>query len=409
MKRKILVILLCAVMALSVLVGCNGGSDNNGGTPASGDTIKLVLWGAADDREMLSEMVDAFKAEHRDKNYSIEIRVTGEDVARDEALKDIEAAADVFAITNDQLGALVNANAVYENTVYADEIRQTRTEGSVTAATIDGKLYGFPSSSESYFLFYDKSKLTEDDVKSLESILAKPQPSGVIKFGFDFSDAYFSSAFFMTAGCEIYGSDGQDPSTVTFNSDEGLEASRYIAKLKGMGAADLEGDVAGAQFKAGKLAAYVSGSWKTEAYTDALGDDLGFAKLPTIKIAGEDRDMVSFSGGKMYVVKSTTEYPLEAMALANWLTNEENQIKRFKDRNMLPNYKSLAAEDDILSNPAAAAETAQFAHSVPTPSITQISRYWDPVAAYTKDLFDGKIKDDQIRSKLDTLVSDITA
>ena len=213
----------------------------------------------------------------------------------------------------------------------------------------------------------------------------------------------------MTAGCKIYGEDGQDASSVTFNSPEGLEASRYIAKLKAMGAADLDGDVAGAQFKAGKLAAYVSGSWKTEAYTEALGENLGFAKLPTIELGGETRDLVSFSGGKMYVVKSTTEYPREAMELANWLTNEENQLKRYKDRRMLPNYKSLAQQEDILSDPASAAETAQFVHSIPTPSITQMSRYWDPVAAFTKDLFDGKISDNQIASRLDTLVSDITA
>ena len=111
----------------------------------------------------------------------------------------------------------------------------------------------------------------------------------------------------------------------------------------------------------------------------------------------------------MYVVKSTTEYPREAMELANWLTNEENQLKRYKDRRMLPNYKSLAQQEDILSDPASAAETAQFVHSIPTPSITQMSRYWDPVAAFTKDLFDGKISDNQIASRLDTLVSDITA
>lgn len=407
MKRKIWVILTCFCLVISMMVGCS--KSGSSGNTATDNGVKLVLWGAADDREMLTEMVEAFKAENRDKNYSIEIRVNGEDVARDEALKDIEAAADVFAITNDQLGALVNANAIYENTIFADEIRETRTEGAVAAATIDGKLYGYPSSSESYFLFYDKTKLSDDDVKSLETILSKPQADGVIKFGFDFSDAYFSSAFFMTAGCEIYGSDGQDASNVTFNTEEGLEAARYISKLKGLGAADMDGDVAGAQFRAGKLAAYVSGSWKTEAYTEALGENLGFAKLPTIEIGGEVRDMVSFSGGKMYVVKSTTEYPREAMELANWLTNEENQLKRYNDRKMLPNFRSLAQQEDILSDPAAAAETSQFAHSIPTPSISQISRYWDPVAAFTKDLFDGKISDNQIKTRLDTLVKDITA
>ncbi|MBQ9994620.1 MAG: extracellular solute-binding protein, partial [Clostridia bacterium] len=289
MKRQrilagILALTMCAVSMLS-LVGCGstgGGASQNNSGASQADRVDLVLWGAADDREMLGEMIEDFEEKHPEKDYNIEFRVTGEDVARDEALKDIEAAADVFAITNDQLGALVNANAVYENTVYAQEINETRTQSSIKAAMVGDKLYGYPSSAETYFLFYDKRLLSEDEVGSLESIMAKTHSEGVAPFGFDFSDAYFSSAFFLTTGCKVYGDDGQDPSTVTFNSENGVAAAKYIAWLKSKGAEDMDSDVAGSRFAAGKLAAYVSGDWKIEAYKDALGDNMGVAKLPTI-------------------------------------------------------------------------------------------------------------------------------
>lgn len=411
MKRKIWSVVLCAFM-ISALVGCGCTSTSDSGTVSGGNaasSVSLVLWGAADDQAMLREMTEGFRSQYPDKNINIEVRVNGEDVAKDEALKDIDTTADVFAITNDQLGALVNANAVYENTKYAETIKSTRTPSAFAAAQIGGKLYGYPSSSESYFLFYDKSKLSEQDVTSLESILAKPQAAGVAKFGYNFHDAYFSSSFFMTAGCEIFGQNGQDPTKVTFNTEQGLAAAKYIASLKAKGAVDMDGDVAGSQFMAGKLAAYVCGSWKTAAYSEALGDNLGVAKLPTITINGEQRNMISFSGGKMYVVKSTTKHPLEAMALADYLTNYDNQLKRFNDRKMLPNIESLADHEKITSDPVISAEVEQFAYSIPTPSITQMSKYWDPVAAFTKDTFDGKIPESEMAARLNILVSDITA
>ena len=422
-KTGVLLALLCAAALLLVGCGRKGGvmdeitdgiDDITGGTTAaqsggSHKKVALTLWGAADDQKLLRELCDSFEKQYKDSDVSVNIRVNGEDVACDEALKDIDAAADVFAIANDQLGALVNADAVYENTLHADEIRSERSESSVAAATIGDKLYGYPSSSETYFLFYDKNLLLDTDVKSLEAILNKGLPDGVCPFGFDFSDAYFSSSFFLTAGCKVYGENGQDPTSVTFNSDEGMEAARYIGTLKALGAEDMDGDVAGSRFKARKLAAYVSGSWKTAAYAEALGDDLGIAPLPTIHLGGEDRHMVSFAGGKMYVVKSTTAHPVEAMALAAFLTNEDSQLSRFRNRRLLPNHSALTDSSDIVSDEAAAAEVGQFAYTVPTPSITQISKYWDPVAAFTKDMFDGKIADKDIRGKLDTLVSDITA
>ena len=171
----------------------------------------------------------------------------------------------------------------------------------------------------------------------------------------------------------------------------------------------MDSDVAGSRFAAGKLAAYVSGDWKIEAYKDALGDNMGVAKLPTIKIGGEDKNMISFAGGKMYVVKSTTAHPVEAMALAAFLTNEDNQVKRLEDRKLLPTNTRLSEHEEIMENEAIAAEIMQLQHSIATPSITQMSKYWDPVAAFTKGVFDGKIAEKDYAAKLDTLVSDITA
>lgn len=53
------------------------------------ESASLVLWGAEDDQTMLKEMADAFVADH--PTYTVEVRVQGEDTAKDAALNDLDA------------------------------------------------------------------------------------------------------------------------------------------------------------------------------------------------------------------------------------------------------------------------------------------------------------------------------
>ena len=406
-KRRLASRVGATVMALllTAAVGCTDGTTSNTSTAAQ--TVKLTLWGAADDQTMLREMVDSFQQAHPDKTYDITLRVTGENVAKDEALKDIDAAADVFSIGHDQLGALVEAGAVYENTKYADDIQNSQSENALLAAQYNGKYYGYPYSIDTYFLYYDKSKLSADDVKSLEGILAKKQDDGVAKLGYDLSDGYFAAAFFFTNGCTLFGDKGDDKTQVDFNNAQGVQVGNYIAGLKEKGVVNIDSDTAGTQFKSGKLAAMVSGPWKSDSYQEYLGDNYGVAVLPTVRFDKEDKAMVPFSGLKMYVVNAKTDAPLEAMALANYLTNEENQLKRFNDRALLPTNKAVAANPDVIDDPTVAVILEQVKTARVMPALPQMSNFWDPTAAFAKDAFDGKISAGDMQSKLDKLVSDI--
>ena len=89
---------------------------------------------------------------------------------------------------------------------------------------------------------------------------------------------------------------------------------------------------------------------------DALGDDFGAAKLPAVTIGGEKRNMVSFAGGRMYVVNSTTGHPDEAIALEAFLSSGENQLKRFRERGMLPNNNTLSGHSELMKDEVMAAE-----------------------------------------------------
>ena len=123
---------------------------------------------------------------------------------------------------------------------------------------------------------------------------------------------------------------------------------------------------------------------------------------------GEERHMSSFAGFKIYCVKSNTKYPLEAMALANWLTNEENQLKRYKDRSAVPVAKALAESEEVTSDPSVKALLAQLNYAYAMPAIPQMGKFWDATKAFVQEDFDGTITEADYQAKLDTLVATIT-
>lgn len=57
--------------------------------------------------------------------------------------------------------------------------------------------------------------------------------------------------------------------------------------------------------------------------------------------------MSSFGGYKLVGVNSQTQFPAEAMDLADFLTNEDNQLKRFETRGYGPSNVNAASSDSV--------------------------------------------------------------
>ena len=219
MKKKVLSVFLVSVMAISMLAGC--GSDKKEDKAASGsgksaagyaEDAKLKVWGSQEDQDMLKEIIEDFKADNPEAaGWTIETAVVSSPDAKTEILKDPSVAADVFEFASDQIAELKDAGVLYRITKNKDEIIANNVENSIAAATVDGELYGYPNTSNSFFMYYDKSKYTEDEVKSLDTMLAKDLGSGVTNFSMDLDNGWYTSSFFFGAGCTLFGEDGADP------------------------------------------------------------------------------------------------------------------------------------------------------------------------------------------------------
>ena len=63
---------------------------------------------------------------------------------------------------------------------------------------------------------------------------------------------------------------------------------------------------------------------------EAWGENYGACKLPTYTVAGKEVQMSSFTGYKMMGVNSYSKNKEWACRLADWLTNQQNQMKSKK-------------------------------------------------------------------------------
>jgi arabinogalactan oligomer/maltooligosaccharide transport system substrate-binding protein len=404
--KRILALVLVVAMTVALVSGC---------APKPIPVVALTLWGSQDDQAMLQTMADSFTAAHTDKTYTITLGVAGEDVAKDTVLKDLDAAGDVFAFASDQIAALQSAGALLPVTIDTAAITAANSPASVTASTVDGQLVAYPSSADTYFLYYDKKYLSDAEAGSLETIMSKSQPTGVTNFAMNLSNGWYIASFFFAGGCKLFGDTGTDPTVCDFNNAGGLAAGQYMIKL----AADKKkfadyganyDSTMCQNFKDRKLAAAVSGTWNATKVQEALGTDYGATKLPTININGSDVNMGSFANFKLYGVNSHTKSPADAMALAEWVTNQANQLVRFQTRSFAPTNVTVAADTATLSsNLAVAADALQGKFATLQPSIKQISNYWTPAAALGTSIETGKTTASTLQKDLDALVKQILA
>lgn len=368
------------------------------------ETITLKLWGSQEDQEMLQEMVEAFKAANPDKTYEIELGVVGEPDARAKYLEDPQAAADVFSFPNDQILDLVKAGALYEVTINKDAIIQANVAGSIEAATVDGELYAYPMTADNgYFLYYDKSVISEEQVQTLDGILEAAQAANKKMF-MDVSNGWYIASFFLGAGGKLGIEDGVQ--TADFNNENGVAAGEAIKAFTAH-EAFVTGDDAILTGGIGyTIAAGVSGAWNAVAIQTKLGDNYAATKLPTFTLNGEQVQMSSFAGFKLVGVNSLTEYPEEAMALAEWITNEENQLKRFEYREMGPSNIKVAESEAVQNNEALAALALQANHAVSQKEV--LGNYWAPAEAFGATM-EAKDYSKDIQTLLDEMVAAITA
>jgi arabinogalactan oligomer/maltooligosaccharide transport system substrate-binding protein len=392
---------------------------------AADETVSLTLWGAEEDQDLLASLVEEFEAAYPDQTFDIQIGVESESTAKDTVLTDIEAAADVYAFASDQIFDLVKAGALAKLDDYdaalqnvagksLDDVKAANNAGSVEAATVDDSLYAFPMAGDNgFFLYYDSSVLSEEDVASWDSLLAAADAAGK-QVGMTLASGWYNASFFygagFTTGLNEDGTTTMDWNGTSEDGYTGVQVVESMLDIAGNSAfmAVADGDISN-QLASGALCAVVSGTWDAVTAQEVYGDGYAATKLPTFTIGDEQVQQGSVAGYKFVGVNAYAENIGWAVVLADFLTNEESQQERFDTREIGPTNLTVAASDEVSANIAIAALSEQSAYGVVQ---TVGGKFWDPTATMGELIAQGKLSADDeagIQEALDSLVEGVTA
>ena len=386
-KRK-LAALSAAIITAAALCGCAGGTDSADEAPTE-RTVKLTIWCAQDDRDMLVQMCKDFTHAHPENHYAFSFGIVSEAEAAAQVLSDITEAADLFFFGSGQLESLVDAGALYSIANNRAQIESACTAEAISAATADGKLYGYPCCADTCFLYYDKSKLTENDVKSIETIMSKNIPDAEISLAMNLGDIRYLGGFFLGAGCNA--AQGE----FDFCSDRGMLAGEYILHLAGKTGfgADYTDSMIKTGFADGTIAAAISTSRNSREIKSSLKENYGTAPLPRFTLPdGSTAQLGSLAEYKLIGVCASSEVPFDAMALAEWLTNPENQQTWLESRCLAPaNAKLCSTCAGSAAAPEASAIIRQLEYAVPQPDSAQMKALCAAAEQLKQDIIAGSV------------------
>ena len=257
---------------------------------------------------------------------------------------------------------------------------------SVTST--DGGVYGFPVAANTWFCYYNKDVYTEEDVKSLDTMLEK----GVVAF--PTVNSWYLGSFFFADGATVFGENGNDAAAgVSFGEDNGMAALNAILDMvanpnyrtddNGLGNSGL---------KSGEVSAYFSGSWDYDGLKEALGDKLGACQLPTVTINGEAKSLKAFAGSKVAGVNPNSKNPKAAMQFAAFLASTDGQLLRYQVRSAIPVATALAEDPAIASDIVATAILDTIANtSLLQPSLPEMANWWVPIETLGRNIVAGKV------------------
>ena len=428
--KKIFSLLLAVCMVSGLLAGCaSGGTQTQATTPEVRKTettpaaeateaateateeettapqaVTLKVWSPSEDQNpdmgaWLNTMCEQFNALHPEWDITFEYGVCTESDAKKLVPQDIDAAADVFLFSSTGLENLCQSNSLAEwGGKYYNYVYENFAKALADCLVYDGGLYGIPVTTNTYFVYYDKSVFTEEDVKSLDTMLEKG------KVAFPLANGFYNAAFYLGNGCTFFGENGTDrASGIQLGGEKGTAVTNCLVDLvANPNFIVAEPSDAVGMMREGQCNAYVCGTWQAAQTQEILGENFGVAMLPSVMIDGVNTQLRPFTSAKAVGVKSSTAYPEVALNLAMYLAGEEGQKAHYELRGYVPCINSLIPE--VQNDPICAVDAQTIAEiAVPRSSFTEFSYFWTPAESMGIEIRDGFVTHENAAEKTEAL------
>lgn len=385
MRRRAVSVLLAGVMTLGLaaagLTGCGSAGEGK-------ESIRLMVWSPQNDQskdngEWLQTMCEAFADEHPEWDITFVYGIADEASAAGTVSQDAEASADVFMYANDTLTTMTDANALAKfGGKYREQIESMNSEAVLDSLTMDGELYGVPFTTNTWFMYYDKSVFSEEDIQNLDTMLEK----GVVSF--PFTNSWYLPAFYLGNGCTLFGDGTDEAAGVDFGGQKAVDVTNYLIDLRNHPNFRIDADGSGiAGLRDGSINAMFSGSWDANAVKEALGDNMGVASLPTFTLNGEEKQMLAYAGSKAIGVNPNAKNMVAAVELAVFLASPEAQKAHYEMCGVVPCNTQLLSEEAIQADEVVTAQNDTFNDtSILQPFVSKMNNCWTPVENMGKSI-----------------------
>ncbi len=345
--KKFLAILMAAIMVLSMMSFAS----------AESKEYDITIWAPEEAVPLTKAQVEAFNASNElGVKFNVTVEPVSEANSATSMIQDVEAGADIFFFAQDQFARLVQAGALAKiDDETAAKVKEENDVSAVAASTSGDALYAYPLTADNgYYMYYDKSIIPEEDVDSLEKLIADCEAAQKY-FAFEMqTSAWYLASFFFATGCVSEWTTDDEGEFIevrdTFDSPEGLIAAKGINKLV---KSPIHLSSSQASEFASDAAIVVSGIWGYTTAQEILGDNMGVTDLPSFEVDGVEYHLGSFSGCKLLGVKPQVDPgKAEALtALAVYLTGEQCQLERFEDRAWGPSNLAAQGSEAVQANP----------------------------------------------------------
>jgi len=428
--KKILAGVMALLMIASLAACSPSGTGSTTAAPqGGGQKYTLTIWGAQEDQDMLKAMCAAYAAANPQNTYKFLFGVQGENDAADKILNDVTSGPDIYSFPSDQInrlfagGALARVGGAIESEVKASNSADSIDAATITVNGVD-QLMAYPSTGDNcYFVYYDKSVFTNpEDLTSLDKMLDVAEAAGkTVHFKLDNDGWYLSSFFFAKPELKYnvtYNENMVEEAVeINYNDPAGMEVMKslrsYLQRDGLVATTDDSKIIAGFTPDAeGKVtaAAAITGIWNKSAIEKVLGENMGVCVLPKANIGGEEIQLSGYFGYKLIGVNGYSKNKGEAHKLAQWLTNEQNQILRFETRGFGPTNLNAMKLDKVVNDPVIGTILKQAAFNRTQKGVP--SQYWTPMGALITPIITAKnnneeVTDEQLQEYLDALCNQI--
>ena len=343
--KRFTALLLTGALAAGLLAGCGGAPSaapsGSGAAPEGGAVTLSVYGGTSPMKEAIDQMTTDYKAQ---TGVTVEWEIPGDEPYT--LLKTRFAsneAPDIFDLANGDYATWSVRCADLTGADWVSHMDET----ALAAATVDGRVLGFPYAVEGNGIVYNKALFAQagidkvpETLDELEDTCKKLQAAGIQPFGEAFKEwGFLMHIFGTTVAYE------KDPKAFCDELNAGTKTLGDLANIDnffrlydltldygkgaesvGYGAADQVAD-----FAAGKMAMIKQGTWYGDPLWATNPDlDIGLFAVPLTNNAADTKLMTSAT--RYFSVANTSKHAAEAGAFLNWIY--ENAQKYLVDSAM---------------------------------------------------------------------------